>query len=204
MSEDGLQLFQLQRRGDAEHASFSIEAAVRDEDVAVRIESEEIAEGLYGNDGAGDGIILRNNLPKKHLQGFPGTTAQIGKKLPVIKEISAEDLRDAEDEMPVGNLFENIHAQPLPEFHHTLLMAGGAEVTALAGKGQEIFMAAVLAFHTGKAVVQVTAIEITIDHLLDIGPPEAVLPGEMIIIDPDKGLEIVLHASVIIGRLRIP
>jgi len=47
---------------------------------------------------------LRNGLPKKHLQGFPGTTAQIGKKLPVIKEISAEDLRDAEDEMPVGNL----------------------------------------------------------------------------------------------------
>jgi hypothetical protein len=48
--------------------------------------------------------------------------------------------------MTVRNLFENIHAQPLPEFHHALLMAGGAEVTALAGKGEEIFMAAVLAF----------------------------------------------------------
>ena len=47
-------------------------------------------------------------------------------------------------------------------------------------------MAAVFTFHTGKAVIQVAAIEIAIDHLLDIGPPEAVLPGEMLVIDPDK------------------
>jgi hypothetical protein len=47
--------------------------------------------------------------------------------------------------------------------------------------------------------VQIAAIEITIDHLLDIGPPESVLPGEMLIIDPNKGLKIVLYAAVIIG-----
>jgi hypothetical protein len=49
-------------------------------------------------------------------------------------------------------------------------------MTALAGECQEIFMAAIFAFHTGKPVVQITAIEITIDHLLDIWPPESVLP----------------------------
>jgi len=36
-------------------------------------------------------------------------------------------------------------------------------------------MVAIFAFHAGKAVVQITAVEITIDHLLDIWPPEAVL-----------------------------
>jgi len=72
-------------------------------------------------------------------------------------------------------------------------------VAALAGKCQQIFMAAVFAFHTGKPVVQITAIEITIDHLLDIGPPEAVLPGEMLVIDPDKGFKIVLYTAVVIG-----
>jgi hypothetical protein len=76
----------------------------------------------------------------------PGASAQIGQQFSIVEEVSAQDLRNAEYEMPVGNLFENIHAQPLPEFHHALLMAGGAEVTALAGKGEEIFMAAVLAF----------------------------------------------------------
>ena len=61
-------------------------------------------------------------------------------------------------------------------------MAGRAKMTALAGEGREIFMAAIFAFHAGKAVVQIAAVEITIDHLLDIGPPESVLPGEMLII----------------------
>jgi hypothetical protein len=51
-------------------------------------------------------------------------------------------------------------------------MAGGAEVAALAGKRQPIFMAAIFAFHAGKAVVRITAVEIAIDHLHDIGPPK--------------------------------
>ena len=49
------------------------------------------------------------------------------------------------------------------------------KAATLAREGQEIFMAAVFAFHTGKTVVQIPAIEITMDHLLDIGPPESVL-----------------------------
>lgn len=49
------------------------------------------------------------------------------------------------------------------------------EMTPLAGEGQQVFMAAVIAFHAGKTVVRIAAIEITINHLLDIGTPEYVL-----------------------------
>ena len=76
-------------------------------------------------------------------------------------------------------------------------------MTPLAGECQEIFMAAILAFDAGKAVVQIAAIEITIDHPLDIGPPETVLPGEMFVIDSDKGLKIALHAAVT-RMVRVP
>ncbi len=48
-------------------------------------------------------------------------------------------------------------------------------------------MATVFTFHTGKAVMQIAAIEIAIDYLLDIGPPESVLPGEILIKDLEKG-----------------
>jgi len=41
---------------------------------------------------------------------------------------------------------------------------------------QEVFMAAILAFHSGKAVVPVPAIEIAIDHLLDIPNIGSVAP----------------------------
>ena len=124
----------------------------------------------------GMGSSWGNCILEKNLQGFPGAAAEIGKKLPIVKKVTAEDLRDAEYEMTVRNLLEDIHAEPFPEFHHPLLVTGGAKMTPLAGEGQQVFMAAVFVFHTGKAVVQITAIEIAIDHLLDIGPPEAVLP----------------------------
>ena len=83
MPEEGLQLFQLQGWGDAEHALVAIETAVRHQNVTVRIESEKIAEGLDSDDGAGEGIIFRNRILEKNLQGFPGAAAKIGKKLPV-------------------------------------------------------------------------------------------------------------------------
>lgn len=72
-------------------------------------------------------------------------------------------------------------------------------MAALTGKCQQVFVAAIFTLHTGEAVVQIAAVEIAVNHLLDIGPPESVLPGEMFIIDSDKCFKIVFDASVIIG-----
>jgi hypothetical protein len=96
--------------------------------VGVRIESEEVAEGLDSDDCAGDGIIFRNRILEKTLQGIPGVAAEGGKKFPVVKKIPAEDFRDADTlkgtryKMPVRNLLEDIHAESFPEFHHPLLI----------------------------------------------------------------------------------
>ena len=125
------------------------------------IESEKIAKRLHGDDGAGDGIVFRNRILEKNLQGFPCATAQIGKKLPVIQKVTAEDFRDAEYEMTVRDLFEDIHAEPFPEFHHAFLMAGWAKVAALTRKCQQIFVAAVFASDAGKAVVQIAPVSST-------------------------------------------
>ena len=76
------------------------------------------------------------------------------------------------------------------------------KAVTLKGKGYKIFIAAIFAFHAGKSVVQIAEIEITIDHLLDIGPPESILPREMFIIDMDKGFKIILYTAVIIRILR--
>lgn len=78
--------------------------------------------------------------------------------------------------MTMRHLFEDIHAEPLPEFHHALLVTGGAKVSPFTGEGKQVFMPAVFAFHPGKAVDQIATVEITANHLFDIRPPEAVLP----------------------------
>jgi len=49
------------------------------------------------------------------------------------------------------------------------------KAATLAGECQKVFVAAVFAFHTGKPVVDVAAIQIPINHLLDVRSPESVL-----------------------------
>lgn len=72
------------------------------------IESQEVAKGLDSDDRAEDGIPLWNRRLKKDLQGFPGASAQVGKKVPIIEKIPPQDLRNAKDEMPVRNFLEHV------------------------------------------------------------------------------------------------
>jgi len=65
-------------------------------------------------------------------------------------------------------------------------------------------MAAVFAFHTGEAIMHISAIEIPVNDLLKIGSPESVFLFEPFLVDLEKGFKMVLHAPVIIGKLRVP
>jgi hypothetical protein len=47
-------------------------------------------------------------------------------------------------------------------------------------------VAAIFTLHVGKTVTQIAAIEITVNHLFDIRPPEAMFPEETIIIDSEQ------------------
>jgi len=169
----------------------------------VGIETEEIAKRLDGDYGAGDGVVLWDGLLDEDLQGFPGAAAEIGKKFTIIQEVTTKYLRNTEDEMPVGNLFKYIHVEPFSEFHHTLLMTGWTEMAVLAGKCQEIFMATILALHAGKTVMENTAVQIPVDDFLDIGTEKSILPFKSFLINLEKGFKMILHAPVIVGRLRV-
>jgi hypothetical protein len=68
--------------------------------MAVRVEAGKIAESLYGDDCTGNGIFLVSDFLEENLQRFPDTAAQIMQKFSIIEKVPAQDLRDAEDEMP--------------------------------------------------------------------------------------------------------
>ena len=76
-------------------------------------------------------------------------------------------------------------------------------MTTLAREGKKILVIAVFALHPGKAVVQVAAIKITIDDLLEIGAEESVGPLKPFLVALDKGFQMILDTMVIIGSLRI-
>jgi hypothetical protein len=62
-------------------------------------------------------------------------------------------------------------------------------------------MATIAAPDTCKAVVQDAAVQVPVDHLLHIRSEEAILLGEMIIVDLFKSLKMVLNTAVILGIL---
>lgn len=95
--------------------------------MAVRVESQEIPEALDGDDGAGDCILLWDNGLEKHFQRVPCTSAQFGEESPIIEEVSPEDLWYAKNEMTVWYSLEHFLTEPFPEFHRSVLVAGGAE-----------------------------------------------------------------------------
>jgi hypothetical protein len=45
-----------------------------------------------------------------------------------------------------------------------------SKAVTLAGEGQKVFVAAVFAFHTGKAIAQIAAIKITVIDLMGYAP----------------------------------
>ena len=73
------------------------------------------------------------------------------------------------------------------------------KLTSIAGENHEVFVAAVFAFHASKAVVQIAAIEIPVDDLLDIGTEKSILPFKSFLINLEKSFKMILHAPVIIG-----
>ena len=59
--------------------------------------------------------------------------------------------------------------KPFAKFNRTFLMTRWTKMATLAGEGDKVFVAAVVASHTGKTVLQTTAIEIAKDGQPDLG-----------------------------------
>jgi hypothetical protein len=170
--------------------------------MAVGIEVQEIPKGLDSNDCPGSSLVFWRGAKEKHLQGIPRTATQLREKLSIIEEVTPDDFRHAEGEVPVGDGLEDLLTKPLPEFHHPFLVAGRTEVPSFAGEGQEILVATVFAFYTGETIVEDAAIKITVDHLLHISTEKSVFDGEAFVIDLLKFLKVILNAPVILGILR--
>ena len=60
VAEDRLRPFQVQRMSDPKHA-LPVEASIRHQDMTVGIESQQVAKGLDGDDGAGN-LVARSPL----------------------------------------------------------------------------------------------------------------------------------------------
>ncbi|HZR16587.1 MAG TPA: hypothetical protein VFE51_04610 [Verrucomicrobiae bacterium] len=76
--------------------------------------------------------------------------------------------------MSVGNGSQHLVQDESSGGLHIFLVAGGTKPAALAGEGQQVFLAAMVAAHPGKTAGQVAATEKFADHLGNDGAQAAV------------------------------
>ena len=107
MLKDGHQILRIEARRYPQNP-LAIKTAVRTKAVAIRVKPQRIPKCLDRDDRPRHRTPLRNGLLQKHPQSFLCTATQFRKKRTIIKKITPEDLGDAEDEMPVGNLLEHM------------------------------------------------------------------------------------------------
>jgi len=69
--------------------------------------------------------------------------------------------------------------------------------------GQQVFMSALIAAHPGKAEVQIAALQIAVNRIRHIRPPEPIPRCVSIIPEAFQLFKVVLHATKITAGLRI-
>jgi hypothetical protein len=115
--------------------------------------------------------------------------AQLCQQFAVVFEIDAQHNWDAEHELSTWDGMEDVARDVLPELNGLLGMAARSKPAALAGKRQKElgFAAGVGASYSGKSLVQVSASQVFLDHLIHHRPEESVLSLAMLVI---AGLEV--------------
>jgi hypothetical protein len=145
-------------------AAIRGEESVGGKDVEVRVENEVVAESVDGGDapefavgeieagaeGVAEGLIrpprmagspfgLRLRLRPKRLRPsalFGGGVEEVAEELAALAEDAAQDFGDGEDELAVGDFVADGGGNPVAGGADAALMAGWAEVAALAGEGE--------------------------------------------------------------------
>jgi len=187
-TEDLFQFFEVSFRKTVEGPVWA-KQPVGDNGVEVWMKPGIIPESVDHHNHTQYSIIEAQHGSKEDIQALLGAVAELRQKLAVVLEIDPQHDRNAEDELSVRDGIEDVVGDVFPELNRLFGMTTRAKPAAFAGKSQEIGMPAfrVGASHPGKSLVQVTASQVFLDHLIHHRPKETILLLTVLII---MGLEV--------------
>ena len=100
-------------------------------------------------------------------------------EIAALAEDAAKDLGDGEDELAVWDFVADGGGDPIGRLPDAALVAGGAEVAAFAGEGEEALVTAVRAVEAEEAGGEVAAAEEVADGVGLFPPSRSVLHGQI-------------------------
>ena len=122
-------------------------------DMGVRIHHIPVA--LNDHHCAGNEGLIGQGVTEEGLDGKPRSLPQQAKKARLATEQPPQDFRDRHYILPVNYRPEHLCVQPLSKQQRALLVATRTKAVCFAGEGQEVFVTARVAVHSGKAVMQI-------------------------------------------------
>ncbi len=149
--------------GHAVEGPIGREEPIGSEEVKVGVKDEVVTKGVEGGDGPDAALGKVEASAEGVLKGVDGGVKENGEELAAFPKDAAENARDGEDELTMGNFVADPVSDPFAGGADATLMAGRAEMATLAGKGEEAFVAAIRALESGEARGEVTAAEERLD-----------------------------------------
>jgi hypothetical protein len=153
----------------AVEAALGVEQSVGGKDVEVRMEEEVIAEGVDGGHSGEAAIRQVETGAEGFEQGVGGGFEQEMEQVAALAEDAAQDFRDGEDELAVGDFVADGGGDPIGALADAALVAGRAEVAALTGEGEKAFVAAIGTMESEEPGGKIAAAEEIADCGEDIG-----------------------------------
>ena len=164
----------------------------------------EIAECFHRDYAARNGVDCSNRGLAKGLERLPPLSGSGRSDASGHAGRSDGDLRNTHDEVPVRDGPKHVSAEPLAEFHDTLLMVGWAEVPSLAGECEDPSFPNRSHRILAKPLSTSARSGHPDDHLPETGVPGAVALPEFLPVNLLKGLEVIPYALVVRGEMGHP
>lgn len=139
------------------------EESIGGQDMDMRMENQVVAKGMDGCHGTDAAVGKIESCAEAILEGGCGRMEEMGEEVASFSKNPAQDSGNREDKLPVRHIVADACGDPSAGTADTTLVAGGAEVAALAGEGEELLVAAVGTMETGEAGSEVAAAEEGLD-----------------------------------------
>lgn len=165
-------------------AAVRHEQPIRNQQVQVRMPPSIVTKGLDCGHGADLANIGVGRGFEEKREPAVGTVAQFAQQLMVISKVAAQNFRKGKNILAVRDGGENLAAEQIPEENNFFRVATRTEPTSPTTEREQLLLAAVGAAHEGKAFAQITAFQITADHIVDNRTPVAASPAELLLIFP--------------------
>jgi hypothetical protein len=190
-------------RGDGDEAAVAVPDRFGHEGVDVRVEVGVGTEGLDGGDEAGDDMAVVEDRDEGAMHGVVGGAGEESEEPALSLEQPTQDAGDGEHVMAVGDGGEDLLPEFLGEEGRALGLAARAEVTGLAGEGQEVLAMARWAADPGEAAGEPAALEERIGGAAGDGAQWTVLRLEAVFVRGEVAVEVVLEDPIEVGALGV-